>query len=205
MTDTLRPLVHVVDDDEAVRDSIRLLLYSVGLAVETYASAADFLARAELTRPGCVVADVRMPGMSGLDLQKTLAGRKVPLPVIILTGHGDIPMAVGALRAGASDFIEKPYDDQHLIDSVHRALDQGDRDRRDRERIDWARACWDKLTAREKDVMTMVAAGDSNKVIGARLGISPRTVEVHRGNVMEKFEVRTLSDLVRAAQLLEET
>ncbi|MGE5504574.1 MAG: response regulator transcription factor [Actinomycetota bacterium] len=198
------PIVHVVDDDEAVRDSIRLLLYSVGLKVEPYASAADFLARADLARPGCVVADVRMPGMSGLDLQKVLAARNVPLPVIILTGHGDIPMAVGALRAGASDFIEKPYDDQHLIDSVHRALEVGDRERRDRERVERARACWERLTARERDVMTMVAAGDSNKVIAARLGISPRTVEVHRGNVMEKFEVRSLSELVRAAQLLEE-
>ncbi len=196
------PLVHIVDDDEAVRDSLRLVFYSVGLATETYVSALDFLKRADLGRLGCLVVDVRMPGMSGLELQKELAARDVSLPVIILTGHGDIPMAVGALKAGASDFIEKPYNEQQLIDSVHHAIRHGDSEWRDRERQAFARSCHQQLSPRERQVLAQLVAGDSNKIIAARLGISPRTVEVHRAGVMAKFQARSLSELVLLSQLL---
>jgi len=203
MTKHTEPVVHIVDDDEAVRDSLRLLLYSVGIEAITYASAADFLERCDCTRPGCLIADVRMPGMSGLDLQKELLRRDVPLPVIIITAHGDTPMAVGALKAGACDFIEKPYDDQYLIDTVRHAIERGTRLWRDHERVAKARADYDTLTAREREVMAMVVAGESSKVIAGHLGISPRTVEIHRARIMEKVHARGLADLVRMAQLLE--
>jgi len=202
MTKHSEPVVHIVDDDEAVRDSLRLLLYSVGIEAITYASAADFLERCDCTRPGCVIADVRMPGMSGLDLQKELLRRDVPLPVIIITAHGDTPMAVGALKAGACDFLEKPYDDQYLIDTVRHAIERGTRLWRDHERVTKARTDYDTLTAREREVMAMVVAGESSKVIAGHLGISPRTVEIHRARIMEKVHARGLADLVRMAQLL---
>ena len=194
------PLIHIVDDDTAMLDSLRLVFLSVGLASETYTCALDFLGRADLGRPGCLVADVRMPGMSGLELQKELATRDVVLPLIILTGHGDIAMAVGALKAGACDFIEKPYTEQRLIDSVHHALRHGHSLWRERERQDVVRACRQQLSPRERQVMAHLVAGDSNKIIAARLGISPRTVEVHRAGVMAKFQARSLSELVLLAQ-----
>jgi two-component system response regulator FixJ len=203
MTEPSETVVHIVDDDAAVRDSLRLLLYSVGIETATYASAADFLERCDCDRPGCLIVDVRMPGMSGLDLQKELARRRIPLPVIIITAHGDTPMAVGALKSGACDFIEKPYDDQHLIDSVRQAIDRGTRLWRDHQRVAKARADYQNLTAREREVMTLVVAGESSKVIAGHLGISPRTVEIHRARVMEKLHARGLADLVRMAQLLE--
>jgi len=202
MTKHSEPVVHIVDDDEAVRDSLRLLLYSVGIEAITYVSAADFLERCDCERPGCLIADVRMPGMSGLDLQKELLRRDVPLPVIIITAHGDTPMAVGALKAGACDFIEKPYDDQYLIDTVRHAIERGARLWRDHERITKARADYDALTAREREVMALVVAGESSKMIAGHLGISPRTVEIHRARIMEKLNARGLADLVRIAQLL---
>ena len=202
-TNPTEPVVHIVDDDEAVRDSLRLLLYSVGIETVTYGSAADFLARCDCDRPGCLIVDVRMPGMSGLDLQKELAHRHVPLPVIVITAHGDTPMAVGALKAGAFDFIEKPYDDQNLIDSVLHAIDRGSRLWRDHERIAKARTDYESLTAREREVMALVVAGESSKSIAGHLGISPRTVEIHRARIMEKVNARGLADLVRMAQLLE--
>jgi len=203
MTKPSEPVVHIVDDDEAVRDSLRLLLYSVGIEAITYASAADFLEHCDCARPGCLIADVRMPGMSGLDLQKELRRRDVPLPVIIITAHGDTPMAVGALKAGACDFVEKPYDDQYLIDTVRHAIDRGARLWRDHKRLAKARADYKNLTAREREVMALVVAGESSKVIAGHLGISPRTVEIHRARIMEKFNARGLADLVRMAQLLE--
>ena len=144
-----------------------------------------------------------MPGLSGLDLQKELARRHIPLPVIIITAHGDTPMAVGALKSGACDFVEKPYDDQHLIDSVRHAIDRGARMWNDHERIAKARADYESLTAREREVMALVVAGESSKVIAGHLGISPRTVEIHRARIMEKVHARGLADLVRMAQLLE--
>jgi two-component system response regulator FixJ len=202
MTEHTEPIVHIVDDDDAVRDSLRMLFYSVGLEAVTYASAADFLERADLVRPGCLIVDVRMPGKSGLELQKELVDRDIPLPIIVITAHGTTSMAVGALRTGAYDFIEKPYDDQHLIDSVHQALEQAKRLHHDHERADLARACHDQLTPREREVMAMVVTGDSNKVIAHRLGISQRTVEIHRARVMDKFQARNLMDLMRKAQLL---
>ena len=136
-----------------------------------------------------------MPGLSGLDLQKELARRHIPLPVIIITAHGDTPMAVGALKSGACDFVEKPYDDQHLIDSVRHAIDRGARMWNDHERIAKARADYESLTAREREVMALVVAGESSKVIAGHLGISPRTVEIHRARIMEKVHARGLTDL----------
>jgi len=205
MTKHSEPVVHIVDDDEAVRDSLRLLLYSVGIEAITYGSAADFLQRCDCERPGCLIADVRMPGMSGLDLQKELVRRDVPLPVIIITAHGDTPMAVGALKAGACDFVEKPYDDQYLIDTVRHAIERGTRLWRAHERVTKARADYESLTPREREVMALVVAGESSKVIAGHLGISPRTVEIHRARIMEKVNARGLADLVRMAQLLETT
>lgn len=197
-------MVHVVDDEAPIRDSLAMLLRSVGLASRTYASAAEFL-QAWRPAPGaCLVVDVRMPGMSGLELQEALRERKASLPTIIITGHGDVSMAVRAMKAGAADFIEKPFNDQVLLDAVHRALEQS----RDAtaapgtSRAD-AEARFAALTPREREVMLLIAEGRPNKVVATRLGLSTRTVEVHRAKVMDKMQVRSLAELVRLAILCE--
>jgi two-component system response regulator FixJ len=191
------PVVFVVDDDEAVRDSLRMLMRSVGLAVETYASAMEFLDRFDAGRPGCLVLDVRMPGMSGIELQEQLVARQATLPVIFITGHGDVPMAVRALRAGAVDFIQKPFSDQALLDRIHQALARHAREREEASRKSAIRERIARLTPREKEVMLMVADGKANKVIALDLGVSERTVEIHRARVMEKMQASSLPDLVR--------
>jgi FixJ family two-component response regulator len=191
------PVVCVVDDDEAVRDSLSMLMRSVGLAVETYSSALEFLDRFDADRTGCLVLDVRMPGMSGIELQEQLAAKQAMLPIIFITGHGDVPMAVRALRAGAVDFIQKPFSDQALLDRIHQALAQYARDREEAVRKNTIRERIAKLTPREKEVMLMVADGKANKVIAIDLGVSERTVEIHRARVMEKMEASTLPDLVK--------
>ncbi len=191
--------IFVVDDDEAVRDSLRALLGSAGLTVEAYASGREFLEGYAPHRRGCLLLDVRLPDMSGLELQRTLAAQEVGLAVIMITGHGDVPMAVNAMKAGAVDFIEKPYRDDTILGCIERArdLDQSARSR-DGSTTD-AAARIALLTAREREVLDHLIIGRPNKVIAHELGISARTVEVHRARVMEKMQADSLSHLVRMA------
>lgn len=192
------PTVFVVDDDAAMRTSLRWLIESVGLSVETYNSAQEFL-NAYTDRSGCIVLDVRMPGMSGLELQEHLNSRRIMIPVIIVTGHGDIPMAVAAMKAGAVEFIEKPFNDQRLLDCVQEALQRDNRIRNDQVEKAAIDQRLDNLTPREEKVMEMVVAGKANKVIAALLDVSAKTVEAHRAKVMEKMGVTSLAELVRLA------
>jgi len=196
--------VFVVDDDQAMRNSLKWLISSVGMRVETFASADDFLAGYYPGRAGCLLLDVRMPGMSGLELQEVLAERDIQLPVIIITGHGDVPMAVRALKSGAIDFIEKPFNDELLLDAIRNALVLDER-RRDvqQERAEVAGRLI-QLTPREREVMDMVTDGKSNKEIAADLGVSAKTVEAHRARVMEKMCAGSLAELVRMALVVRE-
>lgn len=189
-------MVFVIDDDEAVRDALDMQLSAAGFITVPFATAQAFLDAYETTWHGCVVADVRMPGMGGIELQEELVRRGIPLPVIIITGHADVPMAVTALKAGAVDFIEKPFRDEVLIAGVRDALS--------RARHAWptARASADHfaaLTAREREVLDLLVAGQSSKEIAGQLGISPRTVDVHRAHIMDKAKVHSIADLVRLA------
>jgi two-component system, LuxR family, response regulator FixJ len=191
------PTVFVVDDDEAVCDSLELLLTSVGRRVETFLSARAFLDAYDPARPGCLVLDVRMPGISGLELQERLTALDADLPVLFVTAHGDVPMAVRALQAGAVDFLQKPYREQELLERIDAAL-AVDRRRRDRRARDARRdRCLDRLTPREREVLDHVVAGDANKVTAGALGISERTVEIHRGRMMRKMEAGSVAELVR--------
>jgi len=194
---TSKATVFVVDDDAAVRDSLALLLQSVGLSAESYASADEFLQAFEPERPGCLVLDVRMPGMSGLELQEELAARHCLVPIIFLTAHGDVPMAVEAVKSGAVEFVQKPFRDQDLLDKIQHALADDARNRavlEDRERI---ASRVKSLTPREHEVMEMVVDGKANKVIASECGISQRTVEIHRGRVMKKMQAESVSELVQ--------
>lgn len=194
------PLVYVVDDDEAVRDSLTLLLKAVGLASQTFSSAAEFLNDYDPEQHGCLVADIRMPGMSGLDLQDELNRGGAQIPLIFITGHGDVPMAVDAMKSGALDFIEKPFRDQDLLDRVQQAL-AWDKERRIENLKTLAiRERLATLTPRETEVMECVVQGQANKVIAMDLGVSQRTVEIHRARVMEKMAVRSVAKLVRAVE-----
>jgi two-component system, LuxR family, response regulator FixJ len=195
------PVIHVIDDDEAMRDSLEYLLEAASLNVRTYASADDFLATVADLAPGCVVTDVRMPGMSGLDLVRALAERQLPLPVVVITAHGDVAMAVEAMRAGAVDFLEKPFEDQALLGAIRFALSAAPR--ADQTLAEKARLCaiLDTLSPREQDTLQGVVEGKMNKVIAFELGISPRTVEVYRANMMSKTGARTLSELIRMVTL----
>ena len=189
--------VFVVDDDDAVRNSLRLLLKAVGLRTELFRSADEYLGSFDNARAGCLVLDIRMPGMSGLELQEELNRRQAILPIIFITGHGDIPMAVEAMQRGALDFLQKPFRDQDLIDRVNRALEKDRAGRallEDRESL-LARLA--TLTPREREVMQMVTQGRANKVIAADLDVSSRTVEIHRAHVMEKMGANSLAHLVR--------
>ncbi len=195
--------VFVVDDDEAVRDSLRWLISSVNLEVETFASAQEFLDAFDPNRQGCLLLDMRMPGMSGLALLTKLRELGSNIPTIFLTGHGDVPMAVRALKAGAIDFLEKPYNDQALLDCIHNALEQSAQIhqlRSERHKIEKRFA---SLTPREQEVMDMVVEGLSNKQVGNNLSISIKTVETHRARIMEKMEAASVSHLVRMAIALE--
>ena len=195
--------VFIVDDDSGVRSALQLLLESVGLSVETFASAPAFLAEFDPARLGCILLDVRMPGMSGLELQARLADEPLHPPIIIITGHGDVPMAVRAVQAGALNFIEKPFNDQVLLDSVHRAIERDAQQRGEASRLADIQTRYNKLTPRERQVLELVVAGKRNKVIAAELSVSQSTVEAHRAKVMEKMEADTLSDLMRMMLALE--
>lgn len=191
------PTVFVVDDDEAVRNSLRLLLKSLGMPAIAHGSAEEFLAGFDDEQPGCIVLDVRMPGISGPELQDELNRRGALIPVIFITGHGDVPMAVEAMRHGAVDFLQKPFSDKDLVDRIQLALTA---DRRNRETIgakDQIRARIAALTPRERQVLDLVTQGKPNKVIAGDLGASPRTVEIHRAHVMEKMGATSLAQLVR--------
>ncbi|HTW28952.1 MAG TPA: response regulator FixJ [Acetobacteraceae bacterium] len=188
--------IHIVDDDDAIRDSLRVLLEAAGFHVRTHADPAEFLGAAPGCS-GCVLTDLRMPGMDGLELQQRLAERRIDLPVIVMTGQGDIPLAVRAMKAGAVDFLEKPFGDEALLDAVRRAVAESHR-RQDRDAAAGrARKRLAALTPREREVLDLLAAGLSTKAIGQRLGASPRTIEVHRARVFEKLDAESLPDLVR--------
>jgi two-component system response regulator FixJ len=193
------PIVHVVDDEDDIRQAIALLLRTVGLKTRTYPSAQEFISQYQGGNPGCLVVDVRLPGMSGLELQERLAGAGITLPVIVMTGHGDIQMAVRAMRAGALDFIEKPFHDQALLDRIHEAI-QRSHHLQDAagERCDLDRR-YASLTERERQIMAEVVQGRPNKLIADALGLSTRTVETHRAHIMEKMQAKSLSHLVRIA------
>jgi two-component system response regulator FixJ len=190
-------MVFIVDDDEAVRASLRLLLKSVGIAATALGSAHDFLARHDPSQPSCVLLDIRMPGMSGLELQQALNLRGQIIPVIFITGHGDVPMAVEAMKNGAFDFLQKPFRDQELIDRVQLALAKDKENRVALSQHSKIRAHLESLTPREREVLDLMTRGKPNKVMAADLGISQRTVEIHRARVMEKMEASSLAQAVR--------
>ena len=192
-------IVHVVDDDEAMRDSMAFLLRAENFQVQTYADAADFLAALPQIKVGCVVTDVRMPGMSGIELLQRLRELKVSLPVIVVSGHGDVPLAVEAMKTGALDFIEKPFDDDVFLRAIRLALSAHAVDSQREAQKATINSRLESLSNREREVLEGLVAGHPNKTIAYDLGISPRTVEIYRANVMEKMQARSLSDLVRMA------
>lgn len=200
---TPEPTVFVIDDDEAVRRFLSGLVESVGLRIEAYASARGFLDAYEPGRPGCILLDIRMPEMSGLELQKELRARNIHLPVIILTGHGDVQVAVRAMKAGAVDFIEKPFNNQLLLDRVQEAVAESARASDSRLRQAEIKARVARLTPREREVLDLVAAGETNKGVARSLDISEKTVEIHRARVMEKMQANSLADLVKMIAILE--
>jgi len=193
-------IVFVVDDDAAVRRALERLIKSVGLAVETFASAQDFLQRDPPDGPACVVTDVRMPGLSGLDLQKELADADLSMPIVFMTGHGTVPMSVRAMKAGAIDFLQKPVDEQVLLDAIHQALEKGSREQQALAEQAEIQERIELLTAREREVFEHVVSGKLNKQIAAELGASEKTIKVHRGRVMQKMQADSLADLVRMAE-----
>lgn len=193
--------IWIVDDDEAVRDSLAAVLAAEGYGVRTFADARELLDFAHQGMQGCLLSDVRMPGMSGLDLQQRLLEMGIRIPIVFISGHGDVPMAVQALKAGAADFIEKPFPNHVLFAALSEALARGGI-AADRERVAGVRARHALLTERERQVMALVVEGHSNKEVGQMLGISPRTVDIHRTHVMEKMKAASLPDLVRQALLI---
>ncbi len=195
--------VFVVDDDAAVRDSLSWLIKSAGLIVQTYPTALAFLDAYKEGERGCLIVDVRMPGMSGLELQESLSKRRIRVPVIVLTGHGDVPMAVKAIKAGALEFIEKPFDDQMLLDRIQDALEEEKQTKQSEEKRKEILSRLSTLTKREREVFEWVILGSPNKVIAAHLDISCRTIEIHRKRVMEKMNARSLPELVRMGLTIE--
>jgi two-component system, LuxR family, response regulator FixJ len=191
------PTVFIVDDDEAVRSSLRLLIKSLGLTPTVLGSAREFLDKYDPAQPGCLVLDVRMPEMSGLELQEQLNRQGAVIPVIFITGHGDVSMAVEAMQAGAFDFLQKPFRDQDLIDRIQRALQKDRANRAVLDERSVIRQRLDSLTPREREVLDLVASGKPNKIMAADLGVSQRTVEIHRARVMEKMGAASLAQLVR--------
>ena len=206
MTDSapdMEPTVFVVDDDPAIRDSLKWLIGSINLAVETFASANEFLDAYEPSRPGCLLVDIRMPEVSGLELQNELAARSIDLPIIVITGHGDVSTAVRAMKNGAMDFLEKPFNDQEVLDLVQKGIERGIEAAKIRSGQVEVLGKLAILTRREREVLDCLACGDSNKAIARKLGLSPRTVEIHRANVMAKMEAKSLVDLVLMLTIVE--
>ncbi|GEO40523.1 FixJ family two-component response regulator [Skermanella aerolata] len=196
------PVVFIVDDDRSVREALSALFRSVGLRVELYGSAMEFLNGRRSDAAGCLVLDVRLPGLSGLDFQTQLAASGIHLPIIFMTGHGDIPMSVRAMKAGAVDFLAKPFREQDMLDAVAAAIECDARRRRDSEALSSLKSMLSSLTPREREVLEHVTSGLMNKQIAALLGLSEITVKIHRGNLMRKMGARSLADLVRKAEAL---
>jgi FixJ family two-component response regulator len=202
MQETPEPIVYVVDDDQSMQVALSFLFRSMNFNVRVFGSAAEFLGAKLPDAVSCLVLDVRLPGVNGLEFKDVLAKAGIHIPVVFITGHGDIPMSVKAMKAGAIDFLPKPFRDQDMLDAVIRALDQ-DRKRRDGEKaVSNLRRLFESLTPREREVFALVISGWMNKQIAYRLQVSEITVKIHRGQVMRKMETRSLADLVRAAEIL---
>ena len=202
MTDA--PVVFVVDDDPSVRSSLKFLLSTVGLQVESFDSADTFLEKKPPDAPSCLVLDVRLPGLSGLDFQRELAARNIRIPIVFLTGHGDIPMSVRALKAGAVEFLTKPFRDQDLLDAVRIALEQDRVSREQQKEVANIQQCFDSLTSREQQVISMLVSGMLNKQIAAQLGTAESTVKVQRSRAMVKMHAESLVDLVRMIEKIKD-
>ena len=194
-----QPIVFVVDDDVSVRESLDLLIKFAGWQPETFASAKDFLARPRISTPCCLVLDVSLPDLNGLELQKLIASERTDMPIIFITGHGDVPMTVQAMKAGAVEFLTKPFDDEVLLSAIRHAIKRSAAVLNDQAEITALRSSYESLTPREQDVMRLVVAGMLNKQIGLKLGISEITVKAHRGKVMQKMKVDSVADLVKTA------
>lgn len=200
-----KPMVHIVDDDDAVRDALTLLMHSENIPVQAYASAEEFLDKHAQSKLGCLLLDVRMPGMNGLELLEVLKEQDVSIPVIFITGHGDVSLAVQAMKAGATDFVEKPFNNEHLLRLVGNCLTECININHTSELRHEMEARLAHLTKRERQVMELLVDGKQNKVIARELEISPRTVELHRAKVMEKLHAHSLSEIVRTAMLVTES
>jgi FixJ family two-component response regulator len=198
----MKEVVYIIDDDASVREGVGELIRSVGLGVQTFASSQEFLDSKRPDAPGCIILDVRLPGRSGLEFQKVLQNLSIPLPVIFISAHGDVPISVRAMKFGAIEFLTKPLREQELLDAVHAGIEQDRARRQEAELLAELRGRYDSLTAREREMMHLVVTGSVNKQIAAQAGLSEITVKVHRGHVMQKMRARSLVDLVRMADSL---